>query len=101
MPSASSVRPQSIVSATEGALRSSSPRSTRTVRTSASTSASGSSGTRLSTMRRSRSASGKSRCRNRQRRFSASDSSRVEFDVSTANGRRDARTVPISGTVTW
>jgi len=33
--------------------------------------------------------------------LSASDSSRVEFEVSTANGRRAAVIVPISGTVTW
>ena len=52
-------------------------------------------------MRRSSSASGKSRCRNRQRRLSASDSSRVEFEVSSANGRRVAVIVPSSGTVTW
>ena len=52
-------------------------------------------------MRRSSSASGKSRCRNRQRRPGASENSRVEFDVNSANGRRVAVTVPISGTVTW
>ena len=42
---------QSMVSATDGALRSSSPRSTPTMRTSCSASASGSCGTRLATMR--------------------------------------------------
>ena len=54
-----------------------------------------------SRIRRSRSASGKSRCRNRQRRLRASDSSRVELEVSSTNGLRRALTVPISGTVTW
>ena len=45
--------------------------------------------------------SGKSMCRNRQRRLSASDSSRVALEVSTTNGGRSAVMVPSSGTVTW
>src|SRR5688500_10900758 len=40
-------------------------------------------------------------CRYRQRRLSASDSSRVLFDVSTTYGRVTAATVPSSGIVTW
>ena len=39
-------------------------------------------------------------CRNRQRRLSASDSSRVALEVSTTNGVRSAVMVPSSGTVT-
>ena len=39
-------------------------------------------------------------CRNRQRRLSASDSSRVALEVSTTNGGRSAVMVPSSGTVT-
>ncbi len=39
-------------------------------------------------------------CRNRQRRLSASDSSRVALDVSTTSGLRSATIVPSSGTVT-
>ena len=51
-------------------------------------------------MRRSNSASGKSMCRNRQRRLSASESSRVALEVNTTSGARSALMVPNSGTVT-
>ena len=58
-------------------------------------------GTLSRTMRRSSSSSGKPMWRNRQRRRSASDSSRLAFEVRTTNGRRVAVIVPSSGTVTW
>ena len=99
-PSASTVRPQSMVSATDGSFLSCMPRSTPMMRTSSSARCSGSSGTRDSRMRRSRSGSGKSMCRNRHRRLSASDSSRVALEVSSTNGVRSAVIVPSSGTVT-
>ncbi len=100
MPRASRVRPQSMVSATEGSFFSCMPRSTRIVRTNCSASASGRSGTRLARIASSSAASGKSRCRNRQRRLRASLSSRVALEVSRTNGVRVATIVPSSGTVT-
>ena len=89
-----------MVSATDGSFLSCMPRSTPMILTSSSARCSGSSGTRDSRMRRSRSGSGKSMCRNRHRRLSASDSSRVALEVSRTNGLRSAVMVPSSGTVT-
>ena len=57
-------------------------------------------GTREAMMRASSFSSGKPMCRCRQRRFSASPRSRVEFDVSSTIGGVIAPTVPISGMVT-
>src|SRR6185503_12735073 len=100
--SSSSVRAQSIVSLIDGTFFRSRSRRPWMKRTSCVRSCGGISGTRALMIRCSSSMSGNGMYRCRQRRFSASEISRVLLLVrKTSGGSRRARTVPISGIETW
>ncbi|EAU63378.1 hypothetical protein STIAU_7170 [Stigmatella aurantiaca DW4/3-1] len=91
---------QSRVSLIDGAFLRSSVRRAATASTTCSASVWATCGNRARTIRNSRSRSGKSMCRCRQRRFNASDSSRALFEVRMTRGMCLARKVPNSGMVT-
>src|SRR6202023_4343184 len=95
------VRTQSIVSAPPGGLARSSSRSRLTALTTLRVSASETPGARTSTISTSRSAGGYPIQWYRQRRFSASCSSRVRLEVSTTTGGLSALIVPVFGMVVF
>ncbi len=99
-PSAASAWAQSMVSATPGGLYRFSVRSVSTAPATCRASRSSACGTRMRTMRTSRSKSGCSTQWYRQRRFSASCTSRVRLEVRMTIGGFTAANRPSSGTVT-
>ena len=100
-PSTESAEAQSTVSATPGGLARSSSRRPATKAAACAARRSGTPGTRRRTISISRSSDGCVTQWNRQRRLSASCSSRVRFEVRITAGRRLAGIVPTSGIVIW